>query len=227
MNKWLFVSALFVSFSASSQWKSYHLMSNGDTINCIDKNDLRQGRWSIKVEAMRGEPGYQEEGVYKDGKKEGVWREYTAMGDLFAVERYRWGNKDGKSEYYSISGPIREESWKAVNPANPYDTVDVIDPADPTKIERKVVKLEGSSVKHGTWKYYDNSTGLITKTENYFLDKLEDPNKLQTTTNGDVPLSDSSSAKTKAPSKVVPKEVLEFEKKIGKKKVKVIDGSTY
>ncbi len=225
--KWLFFSLFFISFAASSQLKSYRLTNNGDTINCIDKNDLKQGRWSVKVDGVRGELGYQEEGVYKDGKKEGVWRVYTSMGDLFAVERYRWGNKDGKSEYYSISGPVREESWKAVNPENPYDTVDVVDPVDPSKVERRVVKIEGSSVKHGTWKYYDNATGLITKTETYFLDKLEVPKKIETSAN-DVASTDSSSAKaTKSPPKVKPREVLEFEKKIGKKKVKVIDGSTY
>ena len=225
--KWLFFSFFFMSLAASSQWKSYRLTNNGDTINCVDKNDLKQGKWSVKVDGLRGEPGYEEEGVYKDGKKEGVWRVYTSMGDLFAIERYRWGNKDGKSDYYSISGPVREESWKAVNPANPYDTIDVVDPVDPTKVERRVVKIEGSSVKHGTWKYYDNATGLITRTENYFLDKLEDPSKIKTGINGDISLSDSTTAKERSPSKVVPKEVLEFEKKVGKKKVKVIDGSTY
>ncbi len=224
--KWLFFSLVFISFSASSQCKSYRLTNNGDTINCINQNDLKQGKWSVKVEGVRGEPGYEEEGFYKDGKKEGVWRVYTSMGDLFAVERYRWGNKDGKSLYYSISGPVREESWKAVNPANPFDTVDVIDPVDPSKIERRVVKLEGNAVKHGTWKYFDNASGLVTKTENYFLDKLEDPTKMQTASNEIA--SDSANSKTaKAPSKVIPKEVLEFEKKIGKKKVKVIDGTTY
>lgn len=202
------------------------MTNNGDTINCIDNNDLKQGKWSVKVAGVRGEPGYDEEGTYKDGKKEGVWRVYTSMGDLFAVERYRWGNKDGKSQYYSISGPVREESWKAVNPANPFDTVDVIDPVDPAKVERRVVKLEGSAVKHGTWKYFDNATGLITKSENYFLDKLEDPAKMRTV-NGDIASSDSTGTKTKTPSKAVPREVLEFEKKIGKKKVKVIDGSTH
>src|SRR3954462_11049361 len=212
--RWLFFSLFFISFAASAQWKSYRLTNNGDTINCIDNNDLKQGKWSVKVDGERGEPGYQEEGMYKDGKEEGVWRMYRSMGDLFAVERYRWGNKDGKSQYYSISGPIREESWKAVNPDNPYDTIDVIDPGDQTKVERKVIKIEGTSVKHGTWKYYDNATGLITKTENYFLDKLEDPLKMQTAANGNALTADST--KTKTPSKVVPKEVLEFEKKIGK-----------
>src|SRR4051794_4315016 len=101
---------LFVSFTANAQWKSYRLTSNGDTINCIDNKDLKQGKWAVKVEGLRGEPGYDEEGVYVNGKKEGVWRVYTTQGDLFAVERYRWGNKDGKSQYYNIAGIIREES---------------------------------------------------------------------------------------------------------------------
>lgn len=220
-------SLFFISFAASSQLKSYRLTNNGDTINCIDKNDLKQGKWSVKAGGVRGEPGYEEEGVYKDGKKEGVWRVYTSMGDLFAVERYRWGNKDGKSQYYSISGPIREESWKAVNPLNPYDTVDVIDPVDPGKVERRVVKIEGSSVKHGTWKFFDNTSGAIIKTENYFLDKLEDPAKMMASSNGNASSTDSATTKAKTPSKVKPKEVVDFEKKIGKKKIKVIDGTTY
>src|SRR3954469_15661369 len=141
--KWLFFSLFFISFAASSQWKSYRLTNNGDTINCIDNNDLKQGKWSVKVDGVRGEPGYQEEGMYKDGKKEGVWRSYTSMGDLFAVERFRWGNKDGKCQYYNMAGITREESWKAVNPENPYDTIDVIDPVDPTKVYRQVIKIEG------------------------------------------------------------------------------------
>ena len=226
--KCLFIPLLFISFAAASQCKSYRLTNNGDTINCIDNNDKRQGKWSVKVEGVRGEPGYEEEGVYTDGKKEGVWRVYTSMGDLMAVERYRWGNKDGKSQYYSIAGPVREESWKAVNPANPYDTVDVVDPVDPSKVERRVVKIEGTAVKHGAWKYFDNSSGAITKTENYFLDKLEDPAKTLSAANGNAFSPDSASSKTaKAPAKIKPKEVLDFEKKIGKKKVKVIDGTTY
>lgn len=220
--KGMFFLMLIISFAGKAQYKSYRLSNNGDTINVIDKNDLKQGKWAVKTEGLRGEPGYEEEGIYKDGKKEGTWRIYTTMGDLFAIERYRWGNKDGKNQYYSIQGIVREESWKAVNPLNPYDTIDVIDPVDPSKVERRVVKIEGSSVKHGTWKYFDNSNGTISKTENYFLDKLEEPSKMLAA-DGNAYASDS----TKTPKKVVPKEVLDFEKKIGKKKIKVIDGRTY
>jgi antitoxin component YwqK of YwqJK toxin-antitoxin module len=211
-----------ISFRSNAQWKSYRITSNKDTINCVDKNDLKQGRWSIKIEGLRGEPGRDEEGVFKDGKKEGVWRIYTTMGDLYAVENYRWGNKDGKSQYFNITGIIREESWKSVNPANPYDTIDVYDPVNPNKMYRQIVKLEGNSVKHGTWKYYED--GLITRSENYILDKRQEN---LATGFGDENVSSESTKTTKVPAKAKPKEVLEFEKKVGKKKVKVIDGTSF
>ncbi len=224
--KWLFVLLIFVSFSVSAQWKSYRLINNGrDTINRIDEKDLKQGPWSNKVESIRGEPGYDEEGVYKDGKKEGVWRMYTRMGDLLAVERYRWGNKDGKSQYYDISGLTREESWKAVNPENPFDTVDVFDPVDQNRVERRVVKIEGSSVKHGIWKYYASGSGAVIRSETFFLGKVEDPVKIVADATASTEDADSKTAK--APVKAKPKEVLDFEKKVGKKKIKVIDGRTY
>lgn len=223
--KLLFIPLLLVTLSVNAQWKSYHLTNKGDTINCIDNKDLKQGRWSVKVEGIRGEPGYAEEGVYKGGKKEGIWRMYTSMGDLLSIERYRWGNKDGKSQYYNMSGLLREESWKAVNPANPFDTVDVYDPVDPNKVERKVVKIEGSAVKHGIWKYYDDGTDGKVRTENYFLDKLQQPKDIAS--GNEAILSDSTTVKPKKAPLPKPKEVVDFEKKIGKKKVKVIDGSTY
>ena len=221
--KSLLILFLFASIAVKAQWKSYRITSNNDTINCIDKNDLRQGKWSVKIEGLRGEPGRDEEGIYKDGKKEGVWRVYTSMGDLYAVENYRWGNKDGKCQYFNISGIVREESWKAVNPANPFDTVDVYDPVDPTKMYRQVVKIEGSSVKHGTWNYYND--GLISKSENYFLDKLQSPLGGATASDKDNPNPEKKTEK--APVKTKPKEVMDFEKKVGKKKVKVIDGTTF
>lgn len=220
--KYLLVPFLLFSLHVSAQCKSSRKAANGQTINCIDQNDLRQGRWSVRVEGLRGEPGYDEEGVYEDGKKDGIWRVYTLMGDLFAIERYRWGNKDGVSQYFNVMGPVREESWKAVNPENPFDTIDVPDPLDPSKVERRVIKLEGSSVKHGTWKYYND--GLITKTEKYFLDKIDDPHKF-------IPIGEMAAATDtikKAPAKVKPAAVLEFEKKnAGKKSVKYRDGKTF
>ncbi len=221
--KLLLLPFLLLSFHAMAQCKSSRKSASGETINCIDEKDFKQGKWSVRVEGIRGEPGYDEEGIYKDGKKEGVWRMYTLMGDLFAVEKYRWGNKDGVSQYYNIAGLVREESWKAVNPENPYDTIDVPDVYDVYKVQRKVIKIEGTSVKHGTWKYYND--GMITKTEKFFLGKVEDPNRFIAAGAEDIT---SDTTKTKVPVKVKPPAVLEFEKKnAGKKKVKVIDGKTF
>lgn len=218
----LILPFLLFSFVGYGQCKSYMLSAKGDTLNCIDRNDLKQGRWVVRVESIRGEPGYEEEGVFKNGKKEGAWRRYNSMGDLLAIERYRWGNKDGISQYYNMQGVMREESWKAVNPTNPYDTVEVHDPIDPYKVVMKVVKIEGTTVKHGKWKFYDG--GFISKTENWFLDKLEDPNAGAEGTTAEA----GSTTTTKKPvEKAKPKEVMDFEKKVGKKKIKVIDGRTY
>jgi hypothetical protein len=225
--KFLIIPFLLVSFNVVAQCKSSRIAANGETINCIDNNDLKQGRWSVRVEGVRGEPGYEEEGVYKDGKKEGVWRIYTLMGDLYAIERYRWGNKDGISQYFNIAGLAKEESWKAVNPDNPYDTIDVPDLHDPTKVARRVIKIEGTSVKHGTWRFYESGSGSISKTEKYFLGKLEDPNAKFLVADGSAAASDTTKS-TKPAVKAKPQAVLDFEKKnAGKKKVKYIDGKTF
>lgn len=224
--KLVFFLFIFISFSGVAQYKSYKLTATRDTINIVDQSGVKQGRWVSKMPGLRGEPGYDEEGMYKDGKKEGTWRMYTGMGDLFAVERYRWGNKDGINQYFNIAGLLRQESWKAVNPDNPYDTIDVPDIIDPYKVTRRVIKIEGTAVKHGPWKYFDNATGALIKTDTYFLDKLQDPNAQLVV--GEIPATADLTKTAKAPAKAKPQAVLDFEKKnAGKKKVKVIDGRTY
>ena len=100
-------------------FKSYQLTSKGDTINRIDKNDMKQGPWIRRFDEIRGEQGYEEEGNYKDDKKEGTWNKFNLDGDLIGIEFYRWGNRDGKQQYFTRNGGLyREESWKALNPKN-------------------------------------------------------------------------------------------------------------
>lgn len=223
--RWMLILLTLISFHAYSQCRTYKIGVKGDTLNCTDVNNLKQGKWVVHVESLRGEPGYEEEGVYKDGKKEGTWRVYNLMGDLTAIENYRWGFKNGISRYFNLSGLIREESWKAKNPEVPYDTVEVPDLVDPYKVEMKVVKIEGSTVKQGTWKYYDPANGTIIKTEEYFLDQLQAP-KSAFQTASDV-TTDSSAVAKKPDGKNKPPEVLQYEKKnAGKKKIRVRDGAT-
>ena len=231
--RFIFSFFLFISISAFSQWKSYIISVRGDTLNRVDMNGKKQGPWVIHVDELRGEPGFDEQGYFVNGKKDGIWQRFSLIGDKTAEENYRWGNKDGKCKYYTMTGGLlREESWKAVNPDNPYDTVDVYDLHDPTKvIDRVVVKLEGFSLKHGTWSYYDPQEGVITKTERYWLDKPANAAGTGAATDDDLKLigindknkSDTSTKKTVSK----PKEVLDYEKKnSGKKSIKVRDGRT-
>src|SRR5215469_4059617 len=91
---------LLISTQAWSQWKTFIISPKGDTLNCVDDNDKRQGRWVIHVDELRGEPGYEEEGIYKNGRKEGLWRVYALTGDIKGVEFYKWGLKDGICQYF-------------------------------------------------------------------------------------------------------------------------------
>ena len=209
----------------SAQCKTYQLNTKRDTINCTDFQNHKQGDWVIKVTDNHGEPGYREEGFYKDDKKEGAWTRYNLMGDTIANENYKWGCKNGVQDYYNIIGLVREESWKAIDPKNPYDTVRVYDLNTPDKYDLRVVKVDASSVKHGTWTYYDPELGAITKTEEYVIDQLVS-NKKKTISQ----LNDSVIAAQKnlsdTLSKKKPAEVLNYEKKNAKKKIKVRDGAT-
>src|SRR5256885_3391204 len=155
--RYLIYVGLLLSINCQAQWKSYILGVNGDTLNRVDKNGLKQGPWVIHVEEIRGEPGYDEQGEFINDKKEGTWKRFTLDGDRIAIENYRYGFKNGKNVYFSNMGDLlREESWRAVDPKNPFDTVNVYDVNDPNKIiGKKVIKLEAASYKNGTWTYYD------------------------------------------------------------------------
>ena len=210
-----------------SQCKTYRLDAKHDTINCTNFNNLKQGKWVTRIENNYGEPGYQEEGYYKDGKKEGAWTRFSLVGDVIAQENYKWGYKDGICRYYNLMGLIREESWRAINPANPYDTVRVYSLDNPDKYDLKIIKVDASTVRHGTWIYYDPERGTITKTEEYVIDQLIPVKK------PGIVIGNDSSANSKTPhdsltmaNKSKPPEVLQWEKKNQKKKIKVRDGAT-
>lgn len=214
--RWILAVLLMISLRGFSQWKDYFLTASGDTLNRVDSQGRRQGPWIHRYESLRGEPGYEEEGWYKDNRKEGAWNLYNLSGDRVGQENYRWGLKDGLCRYYSMHGDLQlEQSWKAINPDKLYDTVDVEDPDRPDTYRQVVVKNEGAAVRHGVWRYYDPETGNLLRTENYVLGKIDQQ--------PEVPPADHSEKK----SLQKPKEVLEFEKKNeGKKKIRVRDGST-
>jgi antitoxin component YwqK of YwqJK toxin-antitoxin module len=212
----IIVCACAFSLQGNAQLKDYKIAANGDTLNRVSMNGLRQGPWVERHESVRGEPGYEEEGPYLNGRKEGEWRMFNLMGDLVGVENYRWGLKDGQARYLNADGTVRfEQSWKALNPDKQYDTIQVEDIDKLDSYHEVIIKNEGAALKHGIWRYYDPQNGRVIRTENYELGKLK---------------TEDAQAMTGEPAKKAvqkPKEVLEFEKKnAGKKKVRFKDGST-
>ncbi|MES2332244.1 MAG: hypothetical protein V4539_21730 [Bacteroidota bacterium] len=216
------------SVALNAQYKTFRIGDKGDTLNAIDMKGMKQGKWTLHVNALRGEPAYDEEGVFVNDRKEGKWFRFNTMGDPLAVENYKWGRKHGISRYYTITGIEREESWRAINPDKLYDTIDVPDPVTPNKYEQVVVKNEGSSLRHGTWKYFDPRNSALISSERYFMNRLLEPGAADPT-EGLVKVSTKVSidtTKAKPIEKPKPKEVLEFEKKTSGKKKAVRDGRT-
>jgi antitoxin component YwqK of YwqJK toxin-antitoxin module len=186
---------------------------------------MKQGKWINKYPKLRGEPGYDEEGEYKNDRKEGMWRTYNLMGDLLAQENFKWGNKNGKCYYFTLAGLEHEESWRAVNPDKGFDTIDVQDLKDPNKYEKVIVQTDGTSLKHGVWKYYIPGTGNVVETQEYFMNKLKNPEDELNNLFKDSKLAPTIKKDTIPSSPQKPKEVLEFEKK-NPKKTKPKSGKT-
>jgi len=214
----IFLLLLFISAKGFSQAGSFIIGVKGDTLNKVDRKNMKQGKWVERTDEVRGEPGDEEEGEYKNNRREGTWRIYSLQGDLTGLEFYKWGNKDGVCQYFNASGSlVREESWRALNPDKLYDTLEIEDIDHLNEYKTVIVKNEGVAIRHGQWKFYDPATGMINKTQTYTMGKLENPK------------SDTGSDSTKNVSKtmVKPKEVQDFEKKnAGKKKIRVRDGAT-
>lgn len=223
----LILVMLFLNQGSSAQCKTYKISIKGDTINCTTFSGKKKGKWLERTENLRGNPGREEEGLYINNLREGTWRTYSLQGDPMAVENYRWGLLNGISQYYTLEGLEHEESWKALDPGKPYDTIDVPDLYQPDVYKKVGVKNEGNAIKQGKWTYYDPKTGYILKTENYVQDSLQNPLSIfGMRQKAKLPLSDSAKRKALA-DKNKPFEILQYEKKnAGKKKVRVIDGST-
>jgi hypothetical protein len=165
----VFVLCFILPADSNAQyWVDYKLTPRGDTINRIDRENKKQGPWWFRYEEVRGEPGFEEEGYFYNDKKQGLWKKFSLMGDLIAQEYFIAGYRDGKQLYYNqMGGLIRQESWKAIDPANPYDTIMVPDIDHPERMVKKIIKHESAEIRHGVWNYYDPVMGTITKTESF------------------------------------------------------------
>ena len=201
--------------NTTAQYKEYKLNAKGDTINAITKEGKKTGKWVVQFPELRGNPGYEEEGVYTKGEKDGYWRRYNLQGDLIGVEHYILGGKDGLQQYYNFIGDLeREEMWKGYNPDAPYDTIAVYGTGSGEIIDYKIVKAEPYSVKNGEWKYYEPGSGRLIRSEKWERNNLVLPDKPKV------------AAYTKPKKVEKTAEMLEWEIKNRGKKGVVRDGRT-
>ena len=203
--------------NSTAQLKDYKLNAKGDTINGVNQDGQKHGKWVIHIDEIRGEPGYEEEGVYKKGVKDGYWRRYSLQGDLIGVEHFKLGGKDGLQQYFTYLGDLeREENWKGYNPDAPYDTIAVYGTGSGEIVDYKIVKAEPYSVKDGEWRYYEPGSGRLIRTEQWARNNLVNPNAPKPTA--------AVSDKPKKVEKTA--EMLEWERKNKNKKKALRDGRT-
>ena len=221
-HKILILAFFFFSavLNADAQYKSFKIGAKGDTINKIDKKGFKQGKYVLRTEELRGEPGFEEEGIYKNNTKEGIWRRYNLMGDPIGFETYLHGGKDGFQQYYSALGELlREENWRGYNPDAPFDTIAIYGTGSNEIVDYKIVKAEQYSIKQGPWRFYEPVTGRLLKTEEWDRNNLILPN---------TPKKEVVGNSLKAVKKEVAKtaSMLEWEKKNKGKKNVVRNGQT-
>jgi len=213
------ISFMGLNSFAQGRYKEYQISANGDTINAVLQDGTKTGKWVIHVDELRGEPGYEEEGMFKKGLKDGFWRKYNLQGDIIALEHYVYGTKDGLQQYFTYLGDlIREENWKGYNPDAPYDTVAIYGMDNNEIIDYKLVKAEPYAVKNGEWRYYEPGSGRLLRVEQWDHNNLVKPNSPKKE-----PVV-ASDGKKKEVEKTP--EMLEWEKKNRKKKHALRDGRT-
>lgn len=115
INILFFVLFVFRSLSYA-QWTSFE-MNGTDTINRVDEQDRKQGKW-IVTNNIKNLPDYTEdqkveEGTYKDNKKVGIWKEYYPNNALKNKITFENGRPNGYAIMYHDNGKISEEGlWK-------------------------------------------------------------------------------------------------------------------
>jgi antitoxin component YwqK of YwqJK toxin-antitoxin module len=100
---------LFCSIGPVASAQRYCKVLNGDTINCIDNQGVRQGLW--KNLDSRGKY-ILDEGMYVDGRKDGVWYDYYPNGKVKFSVTFRNGVPEGKVTSYYATGQMSEQgNW--------------------------------------------------------------------------------------------------------------------
>lgn len=113
---YLFIPVFICSISVGQGLPKYEIVE-GDTINYIDENNLKQGFWKI-FGRMKKLPGYDpdqviEQGNYKNSRKNGLWTKFFASGKTKSEIEYMNSRPNGAYKVYFENGQVEEEgTWK-------------------------------------------------------------------------------------------------------------------
>lgn len=139
--------------------------------NKTDATGRKHGQWVVNQPARMGEDAYAEWGTYDHGVKWGAWYKFDGDAQVTAIERYRAGVLDGEAKYFDRGALVCIGHFRGLNPANDFDTIFVLDPVTYVETQR-IIPTDRGTVKHGLWRYYDPSTGRLTREVDYQLDEI-------------------------------------------------------
>jgi serine phosphatase RsbU (regulator of sigma subunit) len=102
-------------FGQRAKWVSYDIYLS-DTVNVLDKDSLRQGRWVFLGKDKSGKK-YRyykakqlvEDGEYSNGQKKGTWKTYHSNGKLESEIIYVNNRADGMARFFNNDGQVIAE----------------------------------------------------------------------------------------------------------------------
>jgi len=136
-----------------------------ENINRVDKNGLKQGRWKYFYENGK----VKTEGIYRDDKRNGYFKEYDEKGMLVDVAKYVNDERqeetpelvklDVKTDYYPNGKPKTVASYKADVPEGirrDYDSTGKVISSFIFRQGKKIAEgiIDDEGVRDGPWKEY-------------------------------------------------------------------------
>jgi len=104
-NTFLFLIINILIINTLFAQKEY-LLRNGDTINVVDNNGLKQGVWFYFSDKYKN--NISQEGTFLDNKKEGIWITYSPNGNIRTYMTYKKGVINGEAKIYNRDGVLQE-----------------------------------------------------------------------------------------------------------------------
>lgn len=164
-------AALFILIAILPGYKPSFAQEKQADINQLDAKGKPQGLWYIVTPALRGEPGAFRLGSYEHGLKTGLWYLSDDKGNMISIENFKLDVRDGEAKYFDNGQLTCIGHFRGLNPKEAIDTFMI---TNPLTGEEKLVSVptERGSVKHGSWRYYDEFSGRLLKEEQYQADEL-------------------------------------------------------